>query len=138
MKFENIKVGDTVMHPKGVNGVGWRSVKSFYIGIRVSKVTEKQFEVGGIPVKYRKDNGIQVGGTGYGRPKILPLSEQTCQKKEMYSFINTVNLTNEVGSILDSRDIDRRKIEDLCASDLSELHASVVGAVNKFGIRRSK
>lgn len=42
MKFENIKVGDTVVTQASVR-YGWNSGKSFYIPVAVKKVTPTQF-----------------------------------------------------------------------------------------------
>ena len=62
MKFENIKVGDTVFTQKKVS-YGWNLAEFFYISEKVTKVTKTQFTVESGD-RYKKD-GVKIGDIFY-------------------------------------------------------------------------
>ena len=63
MKFENIKVGDTVFTPKYVR-YGYNRRERFFIPQKVTKVTKTQFTVEDGD-RFKKDSGIKIGGQFY-------------------------------------------------------------------------
>jgi len=68
MKFEDIKVGDTVMIEADVR-YGWRESKSFWVPANVTKVTPKRFFIGEYN-QFRKDDGVKVGD-GYAAARSI-------------------------------------------------------------------
>jgi len=59
MKFENIKVGDTVYEEITIN-YNWSRGRMFYVASKVKRVTKTQF-VTERNNRYRKDRGLMVG-----------------------------------------------------------------------------
>ena len=96
MKFENIKIGDTVFIQKTVL-CGGRDEKPFYVPEKVIKVTSTQFTIedGG---RYKKDNGVKIGGAYSGCARLegekidyssnILVSDETAQ---MNLFIRKIN-----------------------------------------------
>jgi len=131
MKYENIKVGDTVYLEHKVR-TGWRNGKIFWLPVTVEKVTPKQFQVKN--KKYRKDTGRIVGdayyqdGSGYckdigddepyypnGKDKV---SDQTIEYRAHIGKLKAIKSINEM-----TEDICKNTDEDY--SNLMEIHASI-------------
>ncbi len=58
-KFEDVKVGDTVLISTGVN-IGWGQLKNFWVKDTVSKVTKTQFTTAQ-GVRAKRDSGSVIG-----------------------------------------------------------------------------
>lgn len=98
MKFENIKVNDTVFVETTVT-YGWNLLKCFFIPKKVERITKKQFIIKG-DRKFRKD-GREIGKSsnayfindniiGFGRGLI---KDQTL---EMINFKEKLNLEKNI------------------------------------------
>lgn len=121
-KFDNIKVGDSVLVEKTIN-YGWHE-KTFLCFEKVTKTTPAQFLIG--ERRYRKSDGYLIGG-GYfnaayleGEPRHLGRVAQD-QTKEYLEFVAKVNAIDQVGYLMlsfqrkriDIDKIDREEFEKI-------------------------
>ncbi len=110
IKFENIKVGDTVMIEDSVT-YGWYKSKRFWIPKKVIRVSKAQFVIEG--GKRFKKNGKQVGVHSYGCIGLLSeiggyrdevIKDQT---KERNAFVKKINLEDDINASIDVIKIQR-------------------------------
>ena len=66
MKFENVKVGDTVFVEREIR-YGWGNMKDFWIPTKVKRVTKTQFVVELDDRRFKKDRGYEIGCNSYGK-----------------------------------------------------------------------
>lgn len=130
MKFENVKVGDTVFIEESINYRIYRS-KKFFIPKKVVRVTKTQFVlVNGD--KYKKD-GLNVGGkvrayhegvnnNGYGTSRYFTVSDQT---KEMQEFKLKLNLEHKISNLLSIMKIKQNSKFEI--SELEEILKTLKG-----------
>lgn len=123
MKFENIKVGDTVFIPEHVR-VDWRNYETFYLAKKVIKVTKTQFTIEG-GQRYGKMHGAPIGeGSGeammqgdkvFGKTFGGEVKDQT---KELKEFKQKIDIEQEIKKELESL---KNSIYSNCPIPLSEL-----------------
>jgi len=124
MKFKDIKAGDTVYIQKEVSTGFFRRVYSFWIPVKVERVTPKQFIVEG--EHYRKEDGVKISDTwecvknlgdddGWGK-------KVTDETEAMKAFIKKIKKAREIFSIADDL-----KSVDHDHSNLEEIHTALVG-----------
>ena len=136
MKFENIKIGDTVFIQETVS-CGWRDGQSFYLPKKVMKVTSTQFTIedGG---RYKKVNGLKIGGAYCECAKLdgekkeyssnILVSDETAQ---MNLFIRKINKERAASKQIEAMSIklnSKLTIEelDLVLLKIKEINAILV------------
>ncbi len=92
--FEDIKVNDKVIIRRKVQ-VGWSTEKHFWVVCPVDRVTPKQFVAGG--VKYRKDDGVQIGGYGTA----FKIGEKENQGVEFTRYQYVVGKSHDITRLVD-------------------------------------
>lgn len=90
MKFENIKVGDTVFLEKVVS-YGWRNSKTFTIPFKVERVTATQFIVDGR--KFKKENGREIGEYNFAKLQDI---DQSAEMKAFEEFLQVLWKTQKL------------------------------------------
>lgn len=109
MKFENVKVGDTVFVRRSVS-YGFKRSKSFFVPVKVERVTKKQFVLTN-GNRYQKENGRLIGygysyndNNAYLEGEVFGWNNGKVkdETKEMDEFINKLSTINNFNRLLET------------------------------------
>ena len=135
MKFEDIKVGDTVLIKKSVM-YGYRYRRFFNIAMTVERITKTQFITDG--KRFKKDDGCEIG-VDYNRSKAYLVGEEVGymtktiakdETKEMNEFILKLKRVDEIRDFM--KEIQSVKTIDLTDGQVSSLHSNLESIKNSL------
>lgn len=109
--FENIQEGDLVLSLASVR-LTWGVLEHFKVASPVIRVTPHQFQTA--LARYKKSNGVEIGGHGKAHPYIAEQDQTEAYKK----YEHKVKLINQLQALVQSR----KSLNAMALEDLQAIH----------------
>ena len=135
MKFENIKAGDKVMAYRSFSGLYHGTSQSFWVPVKVEKVTPKQFYIEGFNDRFRKQDGSNAicgnSPTKYTR-HVYKFGEVENQYVQAFRYIERIKNVRKYNSYI--KDFDWKKANELDYEKAASLEAELFSVLSKHGV----
>ena len=116
--FENIQEGDLILTLVSVRTV-WGIVEHFKVAYPVTGVTKHQFKTAW--ARYKKVNGIKIGGSG----KALPYVAEQDQTEAYKKYNQKINLIRKIQALTQNF----IKLNAMTLEDLQDVHELLLKAI---------